>query len=55
MAFVNLTFVGFSLELSLYSLSHTLAHLEHSWSTLALGKGRQGKGKKEKGKKISSK
>jgi len=41
--------VSFSLEHSLFSLfSHTIAHLKHSWSTLALEKGRQRKVKKAK-------
>ena len=36
-------FVIFSLVLSLYSLSHTLAHLDFSWSTLELDQGKQRK------------
>lgn len=38
------------LELSLYSLSHNLAHLEHSWNTLALDKGRKRENEKVKEK-----
>ena len=46
-------FFSSSLELSLFS--HTLAHLEHSWSTLALEKGKQKEEKERKEKKISRK
>ena len=42
-------FVYFSLELSLFS--HNIAHLEHSWSTLELEKGRKRKDNKTKGRK----
>ena len=43
--------MSFSLELSLFSLSHTLAHLEYSWSTLALEERRQKKDKETRGSK----
>jgi len=41
-------FVSFVLDLSLslFSLPHTLGHLEHSWNTLALEKGKEWKEKK---------
>jgi len=44
-------FDNFGLDLSLYSISHTLAHLEHSWRTLELEKGKQRKDKEVKGRK----
>ena len=48
-------FVSFILELSLFSLfSNIVAHLENSWSTLALEKGRQRKDKKEKERKYQA-
>jgi len=50
MAFFSvISFASSILELSI--LSHTLAHLENFWSTLALDKGRKRKEKKAKGNK----
>ena len=43
-------FITFFLAQFWSSLSHTLGHLEHSWSTLALDQGNQRKDKEGKGK-----
>ena len=48
-------FASSFLELSLFSLYHTLAHLDFSWSTIALDQGNKRKDKEGKGKQRSSK